>query len=130
MRGEVKVKVRVRKGTNQQKSRRKNQGTLALSGPSAGVVRPGRRTGPGLCALPRRRSPVLTPSVEHPRPPILGEWLKILGLVLAATIGLLLMQEMYAISVTFSPPRQAVDVIVYYAVRMPSFLTWCCRSRC
>jgi lipopolysaccharide export system permease protein len=55
---------------------------------------------------------------------ILGEWLKILGLVLAATIGLLLMQEMYDdFRDLLDAGAKTVDVIVYYAVRMPSFLT-------
>ena len=55
---------------------------------------------------------------------ILGEWLKILGLVLAATIGLLLMQEMYDdFRDLLDDGAGAVDILVYYAVRMPSFLT-------
>ena len=55
---------------------------------------------------------------------ILGEWLKILGLVLAATIGLLLMQEMYDdFRDLLDAGAGAVDIMVYYAVRMPSFLT-------
>ena len=55
---------------------------------------------------------------------ILGEWLKILGLVLTATIGLLLMQEMYDdFRDLLDAGAGTVDIIVYYAVRMPSFLT-------
>ena len=55
---------------------------------------------------------------------ILGEWLKILGLVLAATIGLLLMQEMYDdFRDLLDAGAKTVDILVYYAVRMPSFLT-------
>jgi len=55
---------------------------------------------------------------------ILGEWLKILGLVLAATIGLLLMQEMYDdFRDLLDDGAGAVDIAVYYTVLMPSFLT-------
>jgi lipopolysaccharide export system permease protein len=55
---------------------------------------------------------------------ILGEWLKILGLVLAAAIGLLLMQEMYDdFRDLLDDGAAASDIMVYYAVRMPSFLT-------
>lgn len=55
---------------------------------------------------------------------IVGEWLKILGLVLVATIGLLLMQEMYDdFRDLLDAGAGVLDVAVYYAVRMPSFLT-------
>jgi lipopolysaccharide export system permease protein len=55
---------------------------------------------------------------------ILGEWLKILGLVLVATIGLLLMQEMYDdFRDLLDAGAKTVDILVYYAVLMPSFLT-------
>lgn len=55
---------------------------------------------------------------------ILGEWLKILGLVLTAAVGLLLMQEMYDDFRDLLDDRaRAIDIAVYYAVRMPSFLT-------
>jgi lipopolysaccharide export system permease protein len=55
---------------------------------------------------------------------ILGEWLKILGLVLMATIGLLIMQEMYDnFRDLLDNGGGAIDIAVFYAVRMPSFLT-------
>jgi len=55
---------------------------------------------------------------------ILGEWLKILGLVLTAAVGLLLMQEMYDdFRDLLDDGAGVVDIAVYYAVRMPSFLT-------
>jgi lipopolysaccharide export system permease protein len=55
---------------------------------------------------------------------IVSEWLKILGLVLAATIGLLLMQEMYDdFRDLLDAGAKVIDIGVYYAVRMPSFLT-------
>jgi LPS export ABC transporter permease LptG len=55
---------------------------------------------------------------------IVSEWLKILGLVLAATLGLLLMQEMYDdFRDLLDAGAKVIDIAVYYAVRMPSFLT-------
>jgi lipopolysaccharide export system permease protein len=55
---------------------------------------------------------------------ILGEWLKILGLVLAATIGLLLMQEMYDdFRDLIDAGAGLIDITMYYTVLMPSFLT-------
>jgi lipopolysaccharide export system permease protein len=54
---------------------------------------------------------------------ILREWLKILGLVLAATLGLLLMQRMYEdFGDLLEAGANTSDVIMYYAVLMPSFL--------
>ena len=54
---------------------------------------------------------------------ILREWLKILGLVLAATLGLLLMQQMYEdFGDLLEAGANTSDVIMYYAVLMPSFL--------
>ena len=54
---------------------------------------------------------------------ILGEWLKILGLVLAATLGLLLMQALYGdfrdlLEVDAGP----ADFLAYFLVLMPSYL--------
>jgi LPS export ABC transporter permease LptG len=55
---------------------------------------------------------------------IVSEWLKILGLVLTATLGLLLMQEMYDdFRDLLDAGAGLIDIGVYYAVRMPSFLT-------
>jgi len=55
---------------------------------------------------------------------ILGEWLKVLGLVLATAIGLLLLQELYDdFRDLLNNGAGAADVAVYYAVLMPSFLT-------
>jgi len=55
---------------------------------------------------------------------ILGEWLKILGLVLTAAVGLLLMQEMYDdFRDLLDDGAGVIDIAVYYAVLMPSFLT-------
>jgi lipopolysaccharide export system permease protein len=55
---------------------------------------------------------------------LLREWLKMLGLVLGATLGLLLMQAMYD---DFRDLLQAgavfVDIVVYYMVRLPSYLS-------
>jgi lipopolysaccharide export system permease protein len=54
---------------------------------------------------------------------LLREWLKILGLVLLATVGLLLVQEMYD---DFRRLRdlgaRGIDVWMYFFVTMPSFL--------
>lgn len=53
---------------------------------------------------------------------ILREWLKILGLVLAATLGLLLMQQMYGdFGNLLEAGANTSDVLMYYAVLMPSF---------
>jgi LPS export ABC transporter permease LptG len=55
---------------------------------------------------------------------ILSEWLKILGLVLATAIGLLLLQELYDdFRDLLDNGAGVVDIAVYYAVLMPSFLT-------
>ena len=55
---------------------------------------------------------------------ILKEWLKILGLVLAAALGLLLMQQMYNdFGDLIEAGAGAVDMAMYYTVVMPSFLT-------
>ena len=55
---------------------------------------------------------------------ILREWLKTLGLVLTATLGLLLLQEMYDnFRDLMDDGATGLDVAVYYAVRMPSYLT-------
>lgn len=55
---------------------------------------------------------------------ILTQWLKILGLVLAAGLGLLLLQQMYDdFGDLLSAGASAVDIAMYYAVRLPSFLT-------
>jgi lipopolysaccharide export system permease protein len=54
---------------------------------------------------------------------ILREWLKILGLVLAAALGLLLMQQMYDdFGDLLDAGAGAVDIAMYYTVLMPSFL--------
>jgi lipopolysaccharide export system permease protein len=53
---------------------------------------------------------------------LLREWLKVLGLVLAASLGLLMMQVMYD---SFRDLRdmgaKMVDMVVYFLVTMPSF---------
>jgi lipopolysaccharide export system permease protein len=55
---------------------------------------------------------------------ILGEWLKILGLVLAAAVGLLLMQELYDdFRDLLDRDAGLLEIARYYAVLMPSFLT-------
>ena len=55
---------------------------------------------------------------------ILGEWLKTLGLVLAATLGLLLLQELYdSFRDLLDDGAAGSDIAVYYAVRMPGYLT-------
>ena len=55
---------------------------------------------------------------------ILSEWLKTLGLVLAATLGLLLLQEMYDnFRDLLDNGARGRDIAVYYAVRLPSYLT-------
>ncbi len=55
---------------------------------------------------------------------ILTEWLKILGLVLAAALGLLVMQQMYDdFGNLLDAGARAVDIVMYYTVLMPSFLT-------
>lgn len=55
---------------------------------------------------------------------ILAEWLKILGLVLAAGLGVLLMSQMYDdFGDLLSAGAGVGDIIRYYAIRMPSFLT-------
>ena len=55
---------------------------------------------------------------------ILREWLKILGLVLAAGLGLLLMQQMYNdFGDLIEAGANTSDVLMYYAVLLPSFVT-------
>ena len=55
---------------------------------------------------------------------ILAEWLKVLCLVLAAALGLLLMQQMYDdFRDLLDTGAGAGEVCRYYAVRLPGFLT-------
>jgi lipopolysaccharide export system permease protein len=55
---------------------------------------------------------------------ILAEWLKVLGLVLAAALGLLLMQQMYDdFREMLDTGATAMEICRYYAVRLPGFLT-------
>jgi lipopolysaccharide export system permease protein len=55
---------------------------------------------------------------------ILAEWLKILGLVLAAALGLLLMQQMYDdFRDLLDTGAGAGKISLYYAVRLPGFVT-------
>ena len=55
---------------------------------------------------------------------ILREWLGTLALVLVATLGVLLLQEMYDnFADLLDHGASAIDIAVLYAVRMPSFLT-------
>lgn len=55
---------------------------------------------------------------------VLREWLKILGLVLCATMGLLLMQALYDdFRDLLEEGAQATDVIMYFAVKLPSYLS-------
>jgi len=55
---------------------------------------------------------------------ILREWLTTLALVLAATLGVLLLQEMYDnFSDLLDHGASATDIAILYSVRMPSFLT-------
>ncbi len=54
---------------------------------------------------------------------ILGEWLKILGLVLIAALGLLLLSKMYDdFRDLVGDGAGAADIVAYYAVLMPGFL--------
>jgi len=55
---------------------------------------------------------------------LLREWLKMLGLVIAATLGLLLMQAMYDdFRDLINDDAAAVDILVYYGVKLPSYLS-------
>ncbi len=55
---------------------------------------------------------------------LLREWLKILGLLLCATMGLLLMQALYDNFRDLLNAEAALgDILLYYAVLMPSYLT-------
>jgi lipopolysaccharide export system permease protein len=55
---------------------------------------------------------------------VLGEWLGILGLVLGATVGLLFMQALYQdFGDLLDLKASAVDVAVYFAVRLPGYLS-------
>ncbi len=55
---------------------------------------------------------------------ILREWLGALGLVLGATVGMLLMQSMYDdLGDLIEIGAGAVDIVFYYLVRLPSFLS-------
>lgn len=55
---------------------------------------------------------------------ILKEWLKILGLIMCATMGLLLLQALYDVSPGELVEKGATkgDVLVYYAMALPSYL--------
>lgn len=55
---------------------------------------------------------------------ILREWLSILGLVLGACVGLLLMHAMYDVfRDLLEVGANAIDIAFYFAVTLPSFLT-------
>ncbi len=55
---------------------------------------------------------------------LLREWLKMLGLVLCATLGLLLMQAMYDdFRDLLDDGATLADVTIYYAVKLPSYLS-------
>lgn len=55
---------------------------------------------------------------------ILREWLGVLGLVLGATVGMLLMQAMYDdLGDLLDYGAGLVDIVFYYAVKLPSFLS-------
>ena len=55
---------------------------------------------------------------------ILREWLGALGLVLGATVGMLLMQSMYDdLGDLLDVGAGVVDIVFYYAVKLPSFLS-------
>jgi lipopolysaccharide export system permease protein len=55
---------------------------------------------------------------------ILREWLKMLGLVLAATLGLLLMQAMFEdFRDLLANGARFSDVVVYYTIKLPSYLS-------
>jgi len=55
---------------------------------------------------------------------ILREWVGALGLVLGATVGMLLMQSMYDdLEDLLEVGAGTVDIVFYYAVRLPSFLS-------
>jgi len=56
---------------------------------------------------------------------LLREWLKIFGLVLVATLGLLLLQAMYdEFSDLLEQQAKIADVVVYFAVTLPGFLAF------
>lgn len=55
---------------------------------------------------------------------LLREWLKILGLILCATIGLLLMQALYDnFRDLIEVGASARDILLYYAVTLPSYFS-------
>lgn len=55
---------------------------------------------------------------------LLAEWLKMLGLLLAATMGLLLMTALYdSLRDLIQVGAETGDVLLYYATLMPSYLT-------
>lgn len=55
---------------------------------------------------------------------ILREWMGALALVLGATVGMLLMQSMYDdLADLLDVGAGAVDIVFYYAVKLPSFLS-------
>jgi lipopolysaccharide export system permease protein len=56
---------------------------------------------------------------------LLREWLKIFGLVLVATLGLLLLQAMYdEFADLLEQQAKILDVLVYFAVTLPGFLAF------
>jgi lipopolysaccharide export system permease protein len=55
---------------------------------------------------------------------LLREWLKMLVLVLGATLGLLLLQAMYEdFSDLINDDAGVADIVVYYGVKLPSYLS-------
>ena len=55
---------------------------------------------------------------------LLREWLKMLGLVLAATLGLLLMQAMFEdFRDLLANGARFADVVFYYMIKLPSYLS-------
>ena len=55
---------------------------------------------------------------------ILSDWLKTLGLVLGATLGLLLLQEMYdSFRDLLDDGASGRNIALYYVIRLPSYFT-------
>jgi lipopolysaccharide export system permease protein len=75
-----------------------------------------------VCALPSCRTPLSIARLNTFDRHLLREWLQILGLVLLATLGLLLVQVMYnEFRTAWDDGARGLDLWMYFLVTIPSF---------
>ena len=87
-------------------------------------MRPAQRRGGGFGFATRAAIGCLTPTLNLLDRYLLAEWLKMLGLLLAAMIGLLLITALSSdLRDLIEVGAGSGDIILYFATLMPSYLT-------